>query len=249
MDSLVMNQFIVNQCIQSGVLFLTAYGGGQLVIKKGVRVNYTRKINHFMLFISPMFLNRILSYEYTLVTLIASFLIGVLTLGVYIKPIREKYGFIATMFASFDRPEDRPNTLLWVSTQIIVAGFILIPMIVYFFTIGKLDLVFIPLLINGLGDGLAEPVGVAFGKHKYTVRALFSDKRYERSLEGSFCVFVVSVLSIILMMGNFTHHQFIVALAVIPVVMTLAEALSPHTWDSPFLFGVCGLALYFILQI
>ena len=71
------------------------------------------------------------------------------------------------MFLSFDRPEDRPNTLLWLSTQITVGYLILIPAIFFFISIGYSDLIMVPILVNGIGDGLAEPVGVKFGRLKY----------------------------------------------------------------------------------
>ena len=57
-------------------------------------------------------------------------------------------------------------------------------------------LIFIPILINGLADGLAEPVGITFGKHKYKTRACLSTRKYERSYEGSLCVFIVSTIII-----------------------------------------------------
>ena len=50
-------------------------------------------------------------------------------------------------------------------------------------------LIWIPFLSVGLGDGLAEPVGRIWGKHKYKVRAMCTSKRYTRSLEGSAVVF------------------------------------------------------------
>ena len=77
------------------------------------------------------------------------------------------------MFLSFDRPEDRPNTLLWLSTQITIGYLILIPTIIFFISIGYGDLILIPILVNGIGDGLAEPVGVRFGRLKYKTYALF----------------------------------------------------------------------------
>jgi hypothetical protein len=39
--------------------------------------------------------------------------------------------------------------------------------------------------ITGVGDGLAEPVGIWLGKHKYKTRSCFSPRRYTRSWEGS----------------------------------------------------------------
>jgi len=110
------------------------------------------------------------------------------------------------------------------------------------------DFVFIPILINGIGDGLAEPVGIRFGRHAYQTRALFTKKRYTRTLEGSACVFVTSIIAVLLYNPLLSPSQFIAALLIIPILMTLAEAFSPHSWDSPFLFLVGGLSLAGILE-
>ena len=110
------------------------------------------------------------------------------------------------------------------------------------------NIIFIVIIINGIGDGLAEPIGVRFGKHKYETYALFTKKKYTRSLEGSACVFITALITLILFGKSFNPIQFVVALIAIPIVMTLAEAFSPHSWDNPFLFVVGVSLLFLILQ-
>jgi dolichol kinase len=105
-------------------------------------------------------------------------------------------------------------------------------------------LILIPILITAIGDGLAEPVGVRFGRYKYRVSALFTDKKYYRTLEGSACVFITSLVIVGLYQAAFTAPQFVAAMIVMPVVMTLVEAFSPHTWDSPSLFLAGYLVLF-----
>ena len=112
-----------------------------------------------------------------------------------------------------------------------------------------MSLLYVPILINGVGDGLAEPVGVRFGKHTYETYALFSKKKYVRSIEGSACIFIMSLITVLALHSSFSPNQFIAALISIPVIMTLGEAIAPHSWDSPFLFAVGGLAVFGILQI
>ena len=143
--------FFANQAVKFFLLYMVQYGCGFLAAQKGVKVNYTRKINHFVL---------------------------------------------------------------------------------------------IPILINGIGDGLAEPVGVRFGRHTYRVYALFSKRQYHRTLEGSACVFLSSLVIIAFHHDAFTLWQWIAALVLVPVCMTLAEAFSPHTWDTPFLFLTGYLAVF-----
>ena len=115
-------------------------------------------------------------------------------------------------------------------------------------SINKMELIFIIIIINGIGDGLAEPIGVRFGKHKYKTHALFTKKKYERSLEGSACVFLTALIAIILFSKSFSPIQFIVAIITIPILMTLAEAFAPHSWDNPFLFIVGEIQLFLIFQ-
>ena len=117
---------------------------------------------------------------------------------------------------------------------------------IYFYKIGYEDLLLIPILVNGIGDGLAEPVGVRFGRLKYKTYALFSKIKYERTVEGSACVFFTSVIVIIFFQSGFTSSEFICLLIVFPIVMTLAEAFAPHTWDTPFLFLFGYLTLYIV---
>ncbi|GJM05410.1 MAG: hypothetical protein DHS20C09_14010 [marine bacterium B5-7] len=153
------------------------------------------------------------------------------------------------MFLSFDRPEDRPHTLLWLSTQIAASYLIIIPAIILFESNNIASLILIPILITGIGDGLAEPVGIRFGKHKYKTHALFSKIKYERSIEGSMCVLITSIITIVIFHSSFTAAEFITALITIPIVMALTEACSPHTWDTPTLFLIGYLNLYLVSLI
>jgi dolichol kinase len=215
-----------------------AYGGGLLVRHRGVRVNYTRKANFFALYLVPTLVDRLFPAANSPAVAVVRAL-GFLTLMLFfLKPVRERLALADTMFLSYDRPEDRPHTLLWLTTQLLAGYAVLIPMRILYRELGFAELIFIPILIHGLGDGLAEPVGVRFGKHTYPCRALFSQRRYTRSLEGSACVFLAGLVAVLSFHADFTPPQFIGALLVMPIGMTLAEAFSPHTWDTPFLFLV-----------
>lgn len=240
--------FGIAQLIKGLLIFSTQISTGLLVKHKGVKVNYTRKVNHFVLFLFPVLLDSLFPYENSLYTLVISAIVAIIPLLMYVEPIRSRNRVIALMFLSFDRPEDRPHTLRWLLTQTIVGYLVMIPMGVIFFTMGLEYLIFIPVLINGLGDGLAEPVGIRYGRHSYNVRALFTEKKYVRTVEGSLCVFMASFLIIFLFGPMFpTQFQLIVALLVVPIVMTIAEAISPHTWDTPLLFLAGYVSLLLIL--
>src|SRR5205085_7155054 len=115
------------------------------------------------------------------------------------KPFRTRVRTLATMFRSFDRPEDRPHTLLWLTTQVLGAYAVMTPMTILFGAWHMSELMFVPVLIHGVGDGLAEPVGIRWGRHKYTTRAfLGGDRRFTRSFEGSACVFAAGVFAVLL---------------------------------------------------
>ncbi|MHA1489509.1 MAG: hypothetical protein ACTSRI_07625 [Promethearchaeota archaeon] len=246
----------MNQVIKFIIYFIIWYITGLLVLKKGVKVNYTRKINHFSLLFIPFLLDMILrpispsdgseSMEGDLFFSAIGLLLGLIYFLFFIKPIRERVNVISTAFSSIDRPEDRPNTLLWISTQSVASFLVTIPFSSYLIMINRMELVFIVMIINGIGDGLAEPIGIRFGKHKYKTYALFSKKKYERSVEGSACVFIMGLLAIIIFGPSFSPNQFMVALITIPILMTLAEAFSPHSWDNPFL-ALVGLILLFLI--
>ncbi|HFD12752.1 MAG TPA: hypothetical protein ENJ32_09845 [Crenotrichaceae bacterium] len=225
------------------------YVCGLFVQKYSVRVNYTRKIMHFSLFFLPQFLLRFFPYQASVITGLVNAILTMAVLGLFILPLRRRFSLLGTMFKSIDRPEDRPYTLLWLSTQFLASYLVLIPLIFYLDQHQLRELLYIPILIIGLGDGLAEPVGVRFGRHQYTTRAIFSSRSYTRSIEGSLCVFVVSLATILNYHELFTPPQFVAALLLIPVLMTLTEAKSPHTWDSPFLYFVGGVSLILILQL
>ena len=232
--------FLLNQIVLIAMLFSIYHVGGLLVRNHGVKVNYTRKINHFAIFFLPFALDAVFAYEKTGTTKALGLLVGIGTVAVFVRPIRERFAVLQTMFLSIDRPEDRPHTVLWLVTQYCAAAVVIIPLAMYLGARHQRELLFVPLLINGLGDGLAEPVGVRFGRIKYSTRALFSATTYQRSLEGSLCVFVVGTLSIIALRDLFTAPGFVAALLTVPLATTLAEAFSPHTWDTPFIYATGG---------
>jgi len=235
--------------VQTLSLWALQYATGNLVFYKDVKVGYTRKINHFGLFFLPIYLETIIPYDKSIGGLVLKGFIVVLCMIIYIRPLRTRIPFIARMFLSFDRPEDRPNTLLWLTTQIAAGYLIIVPAIILFGYIDAVSLVLIPILITGIGDGLAEPVGIRFGRLKYKTYALFSKIKYERSVEGSLCVFIVSLITIVIFKSYFSPTEYVIALITVPIVMTLTEAFSPHTWDTPTLFFAGYLNLYLIKSI
>jgi len=154
-------------------------------------------------------------------------------------------------FNSLDRPEDRPNTLSWIVGGNILPGCILIILFRFLYSYtDQQDMTYIFIFITGMGDGLAEPVGIYFGRHKYWTASCFGDRKYQRSWEGSMCVFVSSIVFTSIYYWTFkSPFQFWSAMIVLPPLMAYSEATSPHTIDTPFLMGLGGLALFLISHI
>lgn len=237
---------IVSQIFKISLLAGIAFGCGLLVQRYGVKVNYTRKINHFALFCLPQALDDIFGVARGITPGIVNGFATVALFGVFWEPIRSRMTWAQTMFLSYDRPEDRPHTLHWLVTQFLAALVVIIPMLIWFRQSGYPHLALMVILIATVGDGLAEPIGVRFGKTKYSVRGFFTDRCYTRSYMGSACVFVASVAGVLLFYDSFTPNQLLAALAVLPIAMTLSEAISPHTWDTPFLMLAGASCVVFV---
>jgi dolichol kinase len=240
--------FWLSEAIRTLVLLALAYALGRFVLRGAMRVNYTRKILHFALFFVPLTLYPWLPFRGGPDTALLSSAVFLATLLAMSEPVRTRVPTMAVVFTAFDRPEDRPYTLAWLLTQIATTYVVLLIFLVWLQSYDKVALIYVTVLVAAIGDGLAEPVGVRFGRHRYGTRALFTDRRYTRSLEGSACVLASGFLAVCLLREQFQPTQFALALAIIPAAMTLAEAWSPHTWDGPFLYLAGGLSTIAVLE-
>lgn len=230
---------VLHQSFLMGLCWLT----GLLVLNLGVKVNYTRKINHFALMLCPFLLAPVFPYQPSLSTFLTTVVVFTLATSIMCHPIRQRFSMVNTAFAAVDRPEDRPYTLFWIISQAIVSAIILTNMFLVFQKLGIAALISIPLVVTGVGDGLAEPVGIRFGKHTYRVPSLAKDRIYLRSIEGSACVFIVAILTVACVYPIVTFNQWLTLLVLVPTIMTAAEAFAPHTWDAPFLYLAAGLTI------
>ena len=170
--------------------------------------------------------------------------------------MRERIPLCSYIFLSQDRREDRPDTLIFQVTEDLLRFVIYIPF--KLFIANKLDapeIIFIPIAVNNIGDGLAEPIGVAFGRHKYSTTALyhrgkFFASKFTRSYEGSSCVFFTTAIVVAIFYNTFSSNQFWVTISLLPLLMTVAEAKAPHTNDGPFLALIgCGFLTLVLLYV
>lgn len=231
--------------------FILRYVLGLFVIHCNLKVNYSRKINLFFetaisLLINIFLANKIDGFNASdvWIALWGVWIVVYLKYVVLSQPVRERIDFFMVQFKALDRPEDRPYTIYWLTTQMVSLWVVIL-------ILGALSptAMIIAVFIMNFGDGLAEPVGITWGKHKYKVKAFMTRRWYWRSYEGSATVFVVSIISVIagyFIVGAWSLLQFFLMLIIVPPVATLAEAVSPHTWDSASVTGCSGLAIALI---
>lgn len=103
-------------------------------------------------------------------------------------------------------------------------------------------------LIVGLADGIAEPVGRRWGRHRYRVRSLWGPPT-SRSWEGSTAVFLATLA---VTLGCFSVSEqgrlaWVVAVVGIALAVTLVEAISPRGSDNFTVpLGAAGLTVLLV---
>jgi len=225
------------------ILSLTFLGGsyllGRQVIKRGWKVGYTRKAQALALYFLPYLAMQGPSPYSSITTASISLGVFVGLLLLLSEPVRRVIPAMATAFASIDRPEDRPFTLTWLISSVAVVWVIVCLWL--WLAPETAAYLFVALFISGVGDALAEPVGLYFGRHSYRTKALGTDRTYIRTYEGSAAVFLSGIVAVLLLHDFQINAQSLVALALFPIIGTIAEAKSPHTWDQPFIIGTCAV--------
>ncbi len=216
------------------------------------KVNYTRKLQHFAAYLVPLISGTSKPgtplHPSSIIPHLWESLLVLLIFLLLIKPIRERSRFFMLQFNSLDRPEDRPNTLKWIVLGNILPGLILGTIFKQLFEyINEPNLVFIIVLIIGIGDGLAEPVGIYLGRKKYLAPSWGLQQRYTRSYAGSACVYICALIFVAIFYADFNSvGRFITAMIVIPPLMTVVEATAPHSMDTPLMM-IIGFSVLFAI--
>ena len=227
-----------------------------IVLRYNIKINYTRKLGNLLkvpkYFVADLFPD----FTSTALSMATALAINqTLFCAMYYRRSRERVPFFSYVFLSQDRREDRPDTLIFQVTEDIMRFAIYFPFkLLVVNVIGSPAIIFIPIAVNNIGDGLAEPVGVAFGKHKYSTTALyyqgkFFNGNFTRSYEGSACVFFTTLIIVAGNYNAFSTWQFWLTMTCLPPLMTIAEAKAPHTNDGPFLalLGCSFLSAIFLI--
>lgn len=129
-----------------------------------------------------------------------------------------------TMFFGYARESDAPHERfhVWFSWLVSIIGLVGIDQ-----AFGDMTITRTAGLVLGVADGVAEPVGVRWGRRKYRVPAVFGGKPATRSLEGTAAVFVSAAAVMLATQGGAVELSLLVAAAV-----TLVEAVTPHGLDN-----------------
>ncbi len=201
--------------------FLCLYIAGLFKRKFGLKTGYSRKIFHFSIFSSVAIIQFIWG------TPIVCLFGGMTSIVVFIAVV---LGDGNILYEAMAREKDEPHR----------SYFIIVP---YFATlIGGLtsnifwgNFAIFGYLVTGFGDAVGEPFGTRFGAHEYRVPSLRGVKT-KRSLEGSFAVFIASIIAIamgiILTPAMSLHSGVILKIFVMGFLSAVIEAVSPHGWDN-----------------
>jgi phytol kinase len=205
--------------VSIAVLASTALLAGWLKLKKGVKVNYTRKVFH------------ILNFTYAAGAFLFGGTVAVLFfggrgMGAMLLVMLLPDGNI--LLEGIAREQDIPHRRFYIIVPFAataVAGLVDSALIPQFAVVGY--------LVSGWGDAAGEPVGTRWGRHRYKVKALWG-VACTRSVEGSMGVFAASWAA------AFVGLQIarVAWLPAIPISLAaagaaaLVEAVSSHGLDN-----------------
>ena len=204
-------------CLLFGALAATLVGW--LRTSRAVRAPYTRKIFHFAIFTAAGLLHLTAGLP-------AVSLFGCAISLIVLYAVWRGDGF--PFYEALARPTDAPRRTLFILVPLAttaIGGVLSNLLFGAFATIGY--------LVCGWGDAVGEPVGTAYGRHRYRVPSLGGVIAW-RSWEGSAAVYVVGALAAcsgLLLAGYAPLTALTIGLAC-AVAGTAVEAVSNHGLDN-----------------
>lgn len=199
--------------------FLLAHFSAFLKLRRKIKTAYTRKLFHLGIFTAAACIQIYLGLLYVIA-------FGMIVSAFVLYAVYK--GDSDSIYEALARESDYPHR----------SFFIVIPLITT--AVGGLlsnllfgNLAYVGYLVGGWGDAVGEPVGARWGKHRYSVPSVFGMSS-ERSLEGSFAVFIVSSLSAMLALSvslNSSINIVYIGLAC-GLAAALVEAVSTHGFDN-----------------
>lgn len=212
------------------------YFAGWLKKYRGLDTGYTRKIFHFLIFMS-------VAGVHLLWGLPGVFLFGAAVSLVIFYALLRGDGHL--LYEAMAREKDAPHRTYYILAPYFAT---LIGGLAGNFLFGRGAV--IGYLVAGIGDAVGEPVGVRFGKHLYRVPSLSRVKSF-RSLEGSAAVFL-GCMAVIIGGAAISPHLTLTAnafwqLPLLALACTVVEAFSPHGWDNALLQVVASFLAVIVL--
>lgn len=203
---------------------------GALRLRGRLRPADARKINHIAAFVGGSICFGWLAPEKARWS---AFLAGTILLGfVFLACLfRERKPF-SLAFAGNTRPDDSPHEAFyfWSSWLLSMLALLGIELLVWNPAVTRLAA-----LVVGIGDGIAEPIGVRFGRHIYEAPAFWKLTPSKRSLEGSAALALATFFSVAAVLCFETNFDFPDSLATATTVTlgtTVVEAVTPHGFDN-----------------
>jgi phytol kinase len=197
---------------------------GYLRRARGVRTGFTRKVFHFLIFLT-------VSAIHVWFGLPAVCLFGGMTTLVIFGAVALGSGNL--LYEAIAREKDAPHRTFYVVVPYVAT---LLGGVVSNMLFGPYALV--GYLVTGVGDAIGEPVGTRYGRHSYRVPSL-RPVGPTRTLEGSAAVLVACVVMLVVAVAANPESCWTLALLwripVIAMLCTLAEARSPHGIDNAVL--------------
>ena len=217
------------------LLFVAAGTGAGKLRRMGWRDGDTRKIFHFAIFTTAALTRALLGIG------AVSAYGAVVFLGVIVA-VRRGEGDL--VFEALARQSDRPARGLHVVLPLIATA---LGGITTHLVGGPWSAA--ALLVGGWGDAVGEPIGIRWGRRKYTVPS-FGGVRSVRSIEGTTAVFAASWLAAIIgltLIGVAPLAAIGAGLAT-ALAATAIESYSPHGTDNFTVMAIAALVLRLTLN-
>jgi phytol kinase len=212
--------------------------------KRGVRDGYTRKFNHFGLsLISVMILFGLPDESFVPTSIFTSLCV----LLVYFFSSLSRSEFMSSIMRSNIRDRDFPSGNFFVFLPLISGQ------VATYTALAVADPMCakIAFCSMGLGDGLAEPVGIRYGRTTYRIFDPIWRTWNTKSLQGSSMVFLASIICCAAILIWSTEVKAGIALlvaAAYALAITCVEALAPRGMDNMLIISIGALFMHFAMS-
>ncbi len=213
------------------VVLLIYTASGYLKVKGGWRTGDTRKINHTATLVLGVLWFLTLPLDRARPT----FWVAGTVLALAISAVcwARGRGGSRYIFAGYAREKDAPHEAfhIWFSFVVALTAILLIDVVFQ-----DRFILAMAVLLLGIGDAMGEPIGIRFGRHRYTVSGILTAEPSVRTLEGSGGVLAASFIAAcagLWLFGGVTSPVTMIAVAALLAgCVTGVEAYSPHGLDN-----------------